>query len=273
MLVRFKMGSVGPDTFSKGDKLKKKNLGWERWESNSTQRTKQAKGKAKKKKPMKSKRLEETQVSLWAGVWTHRKQQYNICQNWTGASCLHRRDPSVVWIISSSSSSSLFQRLCEAPVYFTAVCLWLQQLWPWDFAAPTICPSLRLESGGASPRRAPAMQQSWRMGGSGGVWEVQRVGEGRDGGRGGRRGQPREQGWNQVDERGREKNMLRLMLCHIVKDKKKKRKKINSWQKKQLLNNWSDVQFFLHFFIGNELIYILMSRYTHIDATFNAQLT
>lgn len=87
-------------------------------------------------------------------------------------SCLHRRNPSVVWQILFSSSSSFFQRLCEAPMYFTAVWLWLQQLWPWDIEAPTICPSLRLESGGASPRGAPAMQQSWRMGGEGVVLVV-----------------------------------------------------------------------------------------------------
>lgn len=58
--------------------------------------------KAKKRiKPIKSKSLGEIQMSSRAGVWTHRKQQYsdfriNICQNRTGVSCLHRRNPSSV---------------------------------------------------------------------------------------------------------------------------------------------------------------------------------
>lgn len=190
------------------------------------------------------------------------KQQYsdfriNICQNWNRC-VLSANDgsPNVEWQILFSSGSSFSPTTAWGSHVFYGSC-------GFDFSGSdretlkrppfALFLSLRLRPGVLEERRpacscnaAELRAEGW-VGGTGGV---SARGSGGEGGGGEGRGQPRERGWDRVDEWGRKKNTCWDRCCDTFCKKEKRKKERKQKEIKsiavtinQLLNNYFEATF------------------------------
>lgn len=168
------IGSVGPDTFCRGAKTKTflvflvavVMVGGKIRAHNELRRP-----KAKKRiKPVKSKSLAEIKASSWAGVWTHRKQRYDF-----------RINNEQVCLVCIDGTLSHGTNLVKQQLIIFPMTVWGSRVLYDCVALTSAAPTVRLWSGHhLSPAgvwtsfalRAPAMQQSWSMGGGGVVLVV-----------------------------------------------------------------------------------------------------